>query len=136
MTSEPWARVSNDNCQAPAIADPGPVIARAEIIDCTLREFLVLAVLKEREMCGSAVVKWLSALQDCGIPPGMGVVHPLLKNLVRNGALQARRTGGAPRVYYRLTDHGKLRLCALAMRWATLNDALQSLIDDNVSDYE
>jgi PadR family transcriptional regulator, regulatory protein PadR len=136
MTSEPLARVSNDNGRGPANAVSGPMVARAEVIDFTLREFLVLGVLKEREMCGSAVVKWLSALQDFGIPPGTGVVYPLLKNLVRDGALDARRTGGTPRIYYRLTDQGNLRLRALAKRWATLNYALQSLVDGNTSDHE
>jgi PadR family transcriptional regulator, regulatory protein PadR len=99
----------------------------------TLHEFMVLGVLKEREMCGSEVAMSLSKIGDVGKPVGIGIVYPVLKDLAKEGALSARRTGGKPRVYYSLTDKGKARLRTIANSWATINRSLQSLVEDNMS---
>jgi PadR family transcriptional regulator PadR len=102
----------------------------------TLREFIILGVLKEREMHGAEVAKSLSAIGDFGSSVGTGIVYPLLKDLAKDGALCVRRTGGTPRVYYSLTDKGKARLQAIAMSWATINHSLQSLVQNNMANAE
>jgi len=96
----------------------------------TLQELFVLGVLKEREMYGLEIVRSLSTHSDFGISPGMGIVYPLLKTLVKEGTLRSRRVNGTPRTYYSLTDHGRERLLAIARRWASLNNAVQSLAAD------
>jgi PadR family transcriptional regulator PadR len=107
-----------------------------ELSTFTLREFLILGVLKDHEMCGSEVVKLVSARLDFGIPPGSGIIYPALKTLAKTGALRSRRTHGTPRIYYSLTDQGKGRLFAIAEHWNTLNCAIQSLVEDHVPDRE
>ena len=82
-------------------------------------------------MYGLEIARSLSEHPGFGIPPGNGVLYPVLKTLVRDGALNARRVPGAPRIYYSLTDQGRDRLLAIAKRWADLNDAVQSLVADS-----
>jgi PadR family transcriptional regulator PadR len=92
-----------------------------------LEEFLVLGILREREMYGLEVVRSLSEHPDFGIHSGAGTVYPLLKTLVKEGALHSRRVNGTPRTYYSLTDQGRERFLALVKRWASLNEAVRSL---------
>lgn len=103
--------------------------ASAEISVFTLPELLVLVVLKDHEMYGQEIARSLSEHPDFGVPPGNGILYPVLKTLVREGALSARRVPGTPRIYYSLTDQGRERLLAIAKRWADLNEAVQSLVD-------
>jgi len=117
-----WVRVPSGDSLAQ------PHHASAEISAFTLPEFLVLVVLKEHEMYGLEIARSLSEHPDFGVPPGNGVLYPVLKTLVRDGALNARRVPGTPRIYYSLTDQGRERLLAIAKRWADLNDAVQSLV--------
>jgi DNA-binding PadR family transcriptional regulator len=98
----------------------------ADISAFTLPEFLVLAVLNEHEMYGLEIARSLCEHPDFGVPPGNGILYPVLKTL-RDGALSARRVPGTPRTYYNLTDQGRARLLATAKRWADLNEAVQSL---------
>lgn len=106
---------------------PG-VAASAEISAFTLPEFLVLVVLQEREMYGLEIARSLSEHPAFGAPPGNGILYPVLKTLVREGALSARQVAGTPRIYYSLTQQGRERLRAIAKRWADLNEAVQSLV--------
>jgi len=117
-----WVRVAGDARVAPRAA------ASSEVSAFTLPEFLVLAVLKDHEMYGLEIARSLSEHPDFGLPPGNGVLYPVLKTLVREGALTARRVPGTPRIYYSLTDQGRDRLLAIAKRWADLNQAVQSLV--------
>jgi PadR family transcriptional regulator PadR len=95
-----------------------------------LEEFFVLGALREREMYGLEVVRSLSAHPGFGLHAGAGIIYPLLKTLVKEGALHSRRVSGTPRIYYSLTDQGRERFLALVKRWASLNDAVQSLAAD------
>jgi DNA-binding PadR family transcriptional regulator len=128
------SRVSMGDHPATAIAGTGQLVAAPDIFGFTIREFLILGVLKEREQCGSEVVRSFSILADYGNQPGTGIIYPLLKNLVKDGVLCARRTSGTPRVYYSLTGQGEARLRAVAARLATVNTILQSLAGDHATD--
>lgn len=118
-----WVRVSpgaaQAGCRPSATADT-----------FALEEFFVLGALREREMYGLEIVRSLSAHPDYGIHSGAGIIYPLLKTLVKEGILHSRRVNGTPRIYYSLTDQGKERFLALVKRWASLNDAVQSLAAD------
>jgi DNA-binding PadR family transcriptional regulator len=119
-----WVRVSTREGVTGTQAGRAPL---APSDSFALEEFLVLGILREHEMYGLEVVRSLSAHPDFGVHLGAGVVYPLLKTLVREGTLHARRVNGTPRTYYALTDLGRERFLALVKRWASLNDAVQSL---------
>lgn len=91
-----------------------------------LEEFFVLGVLREREMYGLEIVRSLSH-PEFGIHSGAGIIYPLLKTLVKEGTLHSRRVTGTPRIYYSLTDQGRERFLMLVKRWASINDAVQSM---------
>jgi PadR family transcriptional regulator PadR len=124
-----WVRVSTREGAAGTHADRGP-LSRAPADTFALEEFFVLGILREREMYGLEVVRSLSAHPDFGIHSGAGIVYPLLKTLVKEGTLHSRRVNGTPRIYYSLTDQGRERFLALVKRWASINDAVQSLAAD------
>jgi PadR family transcriptional regulator PadR len=121
-----WVRVSADSTRA----GRGP-LASAPADTFALEEFFVLGVLREREMYGLEIVRSLTARPDFGIHSGAGIIYPLLKTLVKEGTLQSRRANGTPRTYYSLTEQGRERFLTLVKRWASLNDAVQSLAADN-----
>lgn len=118
-----WIRVSTNKGAAgsPSSAPPDTF---------ALEEFFVLGVLREREMYGLEIVRSLAAHPDFGVHSGAGIIYPLLKTLVKEGTLQSRRVNGTPRTYYSLTEQGKERFLTLVKRWASLNDAVQSLAAD------
>ena len=118
-----WVRVStNEGGRGPLVPAPADTFA--------LEEFFVLGILREHEMYGLEIVRSLSAHPDFGIHAGAGIIYPLLKTLVRKGALHSRRVHGTPRTYYSLTEQGRERFLALVKRWASINDAVQSLTAD------
>lgn len=121
-----WVRVSADG----AVSARAGRASSAPSDTFALEEFFVLGLLREREMYGLEVVRSLSAHPDFGIHSGAGIVYPLLKTLVKEGTLRARRVNGTPRTYYSLTDQGRERFLTLVKRWAKLNDAVQSLAAD------
>jgi PadR family transcriptional regulator PadR len=117
-----WVRVStNESGVGRGRLAPAPADTFA------LEEFFVLGVLREREMYGLEIVRSLSAHPDFGIHSGAGIIYPLLKTLVKEGTLHSRRVNGTPRIYYSLTDQGRERFLALVKRWASINDAVQSM---------
>jgi PadR family transcriptional regulator PadR len=124
-----WVRVSTP--ESGSGVHPGRA-ASASADTFVLEEFLVLGVLREREMYGLEVVRSLSDHPDFGLHSGAGIVYPLLKTLVKDGTLHARRVSGTPRIYYSLTEQGKERFLALVKRWASLNEAVQSMAADPV----
>jgi PadR family transcriptional regulator PadR len=90
-------------------------------------EFLVLSLLRHREMYGAEIANLLAERIDSDSPPGTGVIYPLLKNLRRDGFLVSYRTQGMARVYFRLTETGEARLAAVGRFWVDLNTAVQSI---------
>lgn len=122
-----WVRVSTNEGVSGTHANRAP-LTHADTF--ALEEFFVLGVLRDREMYGLEIVRFLSAHPDFGIQSGAGIIYPLLKTLVKEGALQSRRVNGTPRTYYGLTEQGRERFQAIVKRWASLNDAVQSLAAD------
>ena len=128
-----WVRVSTDQGVSGTHASRAPAASASTF---ALEEFFVLAVLREGEMYGLEVVRALSAHPNYGIHSGAGIIYPLLKTLVKEGTLQSRRINGTPRTYYSLTDQGRERFQALVKRWASLNEAVQSLAGTPPADRE
>jgi PadR family transcriptional regulator, regulatory protein PadR len=102
-------------------------MARGGTVEFTLNELVVLSLLHEREMYGLEIVK-AAAARTSASQASVGTVYPLLKNLVREGWLACRQTGGSPRTYYRLTDHGKAQLPLIAAQWGHMNDSVSALL--------
>jgi PadR family transcriptional regulator PadR len=103
-------------------------MARKASVEFTLNELVVLSLLHEREMYGLEIVK-AAAARTSASQASIGTVYPLLKDLVREGWLACRRTGGSPRTYYRLTDHGKAQLSLIAAQWGQVNNSVNALLD-------
>jgi len=94
----------------------------------TLNELVVLSLLHEREMYGLEIVR-AAAARTSPSQASVGTVYPLLKDLVREGWLACRRTGGSPRTYYRLTDQGKAQLPLIAAQWEQVHDSVSALLN-------
>lgn len=127
MVTGSLGEVGSPGRNAPARAKPaGP--SRPERPTFTLEEFFILGLLKDHEMYGLEVVRALASHADVGLATGTGVVYPILKMLVKEGALTTRRAVGAPRIYYQATPQGLERFTTIAKRLEGLNHTVQLLI--------
>lgn len=120
-----WVQVEPGIPARPGHSQPAPPANSFSLL-----ELFVLGILKEREMCGVEVARSLSLHPEFGVSSSIGIVYPLLKTLVKEGMLRSRRVGGKPRVNYSLTEQGRVRMQAIAERWASLNEAVQSVMAD------
>jgi PadR family transcriptional regulator PadR len=102
-------------------------MGRKASLEFTLNELVVLGLLHEREMYGLEIVK-AAAASTSASQASVGTVYPLLKDLVREGWLSCRRTGGTPRTYYRLTEQGKAQLPLIAAQWEHVHDSVNALL--------
>jgi PadR family transcriptional regulator, regulatory protein PadR len=102
-------------------------MARNAGLDFTFNEMLVLTLLREGEMYGMEIVN-AAAARTSANQASIGTVYPLLKDMVRQGWLACRRTGGTPRTYYSLTDQGKAQLPLIAAQWGHVNDSVSALL--------
>jgi PadR family transcriptional regulator PadR len=102
-------------------------MARNAGLDFTFNEMLVLTLLREGEMYGMEIVN-AAAARTSANQASIGTVYPLLKDMVRQGWLACRRTGGTPRTYYTLTDQGRAQLPLIAAQWGHVNAAVSALL--------
>jgi PadR family transcriptional regulator PadR len=93
----------------------------------TFNQLIVLGLLKDREMYGMEVVR-AAAAKTSANQASVGNIYPLLKDLVRDGWLSARRGTGSPRIYYRLTEQGREHLPGIAAHWEHIHDSLDELL--------
>ena len=100
-------------------------MARNASLDFTFNEMLVLTLLREGEMYGMEIVN-AAAARTSANQASIGTVYPLLKDMVRQGWLACRRTGGTPRTYYTLTDQGRAQLPLIAAHWGHVNAAVSA----------
>jgi PadR family transcriptional regulator PadR len=102
-------------------------------LEFTLNEMLVLILLREREMYGMEIVK-AAAARTSASQASIGTVYPLLKDMVRQGWLESRRTSGKPRVYYSLTERGKAQIPLVTAQWGQVNDSVSALLSDTTAE--
>jgi PadR family transcriptional regulator PadR len=102
-------------------------MARKASLEFTLNELVVLSLLHEREMYGLEIVK-AAAARTSTSQASIGTVYPLLKDLVRDGWLACRRSGGPARTYYSLTEHGRAQFPVVAAQWGQVNDSISALL--------
>lgn len=89
-------------------------------------EMVVLATFGNDRLYGLEILERLAALEV-----SEGTLYPLLNRLQKEGHLESEwetRESGHPRRYYRLTEAGRARAAAMAVRWRAYNEDLGDLM--------
>ena len=90
---------------------------------------LVLAILREGESYGYAILKRVDELSGGEMQWTDGMLYPVLHRLERNGYVKAtwgKAESGRRRKYYRLTEEGSEELASQERQWQVVNAALRS----------
>lgn len=91
---------------------------------------LVLAILREGESYGYAIVKRVAELSGGELAWTDGMLYPLLHRLERNGLVEAfwaRSESGRRRKYYRLTRAGTEHLDRQRRQWQVVDRAMRGV---------
>ncbi len=93
-------------------------------------ELVILAALKNRELCGLELLNYLSSRETMAITEG--TLYPLMDRLKRDKLVDAEwlQDGDSrPRKYYTLTRQGENKLINLAARWRKSCADIEYLLD-------
>jgi len=91
---------------------------------------LVLAILREGESYGYAIMRRVSELSSGQLRWTDGMLYPVLHRLERNGYIEAswgRSETGRRRKYYRLTDRGVKLLSSQRQQWKVVDETLRGV---------
>jgi len=91
---------------------------------------LVLAILREGENYGYAIIKRVSELSGGRLQWTDGMLYPLLHRLERNGLVEAfwgRSETGRRRKYYRLTRAGAEQLDRQRRQWQVVDHTMRGI---------
>jgi len=92
---------------------------------------LVLAILKEGESYGYAIIKRVGELSGGELEWTDGMLYPLLHRLERNGLVKAvwgQSETGRRRKYYRLTEAGVEQLNRQRRQWQVVDQAMRGIL--------
>ena len=92
---------------------------------------LVLAILKEGESYGYAIIKRVGELSSGELEWTDGMLYPLLHRLERNGLVKAvwgQSETGRRRKYYRLTEAGVEQLNRQRRQWQVVDQAMRGIL--------
>jgi PadR family transcriptional regulator PadR len=92
---------------------------------------LILAILKEGESYGYAIIKRVAELSGGELQWTDGMLYPVLHRLERNGFVNAgwgRSESGRRRKYYRLTDRGEEELASQRQQWQVVDSTLRRML--------
>lgn len=90
---------------------------------------LVLAILRDGESYGYAIIKRVDELSDGKLQWTDGMLYPVLHRLERNALVEAtwgQSETGRRRKYYRLTDLGARELARQEQQWQVVTRALRA----------
>lgn len=90
---------------------------------------LVLAILREGESYGYAIIKRVDELSAGELQWTDGMLYPVLHRLEHNGLVKAswgQSESGRRRKYYRLTDQGSEELVNQQRQWRIVSDTLRA----------
>ena len=90
---------------------------------------LVLAILREGESYGYAIIKRVDELSGGELHWTDGMLYPVLHRLERNGLVKSswgRAESGRRRKYYRLTKEGAEELESQQRQWQVVNETLRA----------
>jgi DNA-binding PadR family transcriptional regulator len=91
---------------------------------------LVLAILREEDSYGYAILKRVRELSGGEMEWTDGMLYPVLHRLERSGLVEARwdqAESGRRRKYYRITEAGREQLAEERRQWRTVDQALRNL---------
>lgn len=93
-------------------------------------ELLLLRLLERRPMYGYQLVQSIKLATGDALSFGEGCIYPVLHRLEADGHLRASRAqvAGRSRVVYRLTEAGRRRLDAAAVRWKQVVAAVDHIL--------
>lgn len=91
---------------------------------------LVLAILREGDSYGYAILKRVGELSGGRLQWTDGMLYPVLHRLERLGCIEARWQAspqGRRRRYYRITEAGRSHLAAQQRQWRAVDDTLRNV---------
>jgi len=91
---------------------------------------LVLAILKEGESYGYAIIRRVGDLSGGRLQWTDGMLYPVLHRLERSGYIEGswgRSETGRRRKYYRLTDRGVEMLANQRQQWKVVDETLRGV---------
>jgi DNA-binding PadR family transcriptional regulator len=91
---------------------------------------LVLAILREEDSYGYAILKRVRELSGGEMEWTDGMLYPVLHRLERSGLVEARwdqAESGRRRKYYRITEAGREQLAEERRQWHTVDQALRNI---------
>jgi len=91
---------------------------------------LVLAILKEGESYGYAIMKRVGELSGGKINWADGMLYPLLHRLERNGYIKStwgKSETGRRRKYYQLTEMGQEELAKQLKQWELVHTTIRGI---------
>jgi PadR family transcriptional regulator PadR len=93
-------------------------------------ELLILHLLAQQEMYGYEIVRAIAQTTGQIIAVGEGCVYPILHAMEKKRWLATRRLtrDGRQRIYYRLTESGRLRMRQSSARWSQLSGAISAVL--------
>jgi len=91
---------------------------------------LVLAILKEGDSYGYAILKRVTELSGGHVQWTDGMLYPVLHRLERQGLITAKwgkSESGRKRKYYRITREGRVQLAFQREQWHVVDRALRGI---------
>ena len=95
--------------------------------------FIVLLILKEKELYGYELIEKIKAMTEIDIAEG--TLYPLLNRLKTDNLLESKwveQETGIPRKYYFLSESGKLTLEEMTLQWIGLELIIKKLLKNDV----
>ena len=96
-----------------------------------LVEFCILAVLRQKEEYGYAILKKLRGIH--GLALTESTIYPALARMKQDGLLSSRTipsSSGPSRLYYALTAEGRSRLSDMIVYWRAIQSGIRGLLGD------
>ena len=95
--------------------------------------FIVLLILKEKELYGYELIEKIKAMTEIDIAEG--TLYPLLNRLKTDNLLESKwveQETGIPRKYYFLSESGRLTLEEMTLQWTGLELIIKKLLKNDL----
>jgi PadR family transcriptional regulator PadR len=96
-------------------------------------EMCILSIISKKDMYGFEVIDSLSKEIDVN----ENTVYPILRRLTGQGLFETyieQTNVGAPRKYYRMTEHGKKKLYEYESEWRSFLGGVFRLLGGNINE--
>lgn len=95
--------------------------------------FIVLLILKEKELYGYELIEKIKAMTEIDIAEG--TLYPMLNRLKTDNLLESKwveQETGIPRKYYFLSESGRLTLEEMTLQWTGLELIIKKLLKNDL----